>query len=320
MLIVRLVVLATLLFAVLAAVRALVWLAARAQGRDARQPWVVVGDRVLGGLTAVGLGLYAYGHWVEPRRVEVTRVDVPLRQLPAGATGVRVVHVSDVHTPTNRWLQRQLPARVAALRPDVIVFTGDGVNSRADVAEFRATMRLLARVAPTYAVHGNTDAAAMPADTGLFDGTGAHELRGTREHVSVRGVRLALVGASRAGDWRRVHHSLRSDADGLPSIYVAHSPDVSDDVARWGAALILAGHTHGGQVALPWYGALWTGSRHGKRFESGRSRVGESWLYVNRGIGMERLLPEVRLLARPEITVLELRPAAGPAPAAVTTR
>ena len=70
--------------------------------------------------------------------------------------------------------------------------------------------------------------------------------------------------------------------------------------------LYLAGHTHGGQLALPFYGALWTTSAYGQRFERGLSRVEETWVYVNRGIGMTAFLPPVRFLARPEITVIEL--------------
>ena len=71
-----------------------------------------------------------------------------------------------------------------------------------------------------------------------------------------------------------------------------------------------------GQIALPFYGAMVTLSRHGKRFECGLHRVDSTYLYVNRGIGMEGgRAPRVRFLARPEITVIELAPAP-PAPAA----
>jgi predicted MPP superfamily phosphohydrolase len=73
--------------------------------------------------------------------------------------------------------------------------------------------------------------------------------------------------------------------------------------------LYLCGHTHGGQVALPLYGALVTLSKFGKKYESGMYTVGDTILYVNRGIGMEGgLTPKVRFLARPEITVFDIVP------------
>jgi predicted MPP superfamily phosphohydrolase len=69
------------------------------------------------------------------------------------------------------------------------------------------------------------------------------------------------------------------------------------------------GHTHGGQIALPLYGALITFSKYVKRYEAGLYREGETWLYVNRGIGMEGgPVPRVRFWARPEVTVIEISP------------
>ena len=81
-------------------------------------------------------------------------------------------------------------------------------------------------------------------------------------------------------------------------------------MARHHVDLFLAGHTHGGQVALPFYGAIVTFSRFGKRFEAGLHRVANTWLYVNRGLGMEGgPAPRVRFCARPEVSVLEVWPA-----------
>jgi uncharacterized protein len=75
--------------------------------------------------------------------------------------------------------------------------------------------------------------------------------------------------------------------------------------------LYCTGHTHGGQVALPWYGALVTFARFGKRYEAGLYHEGDTWMYVNRGIGMTGgWPPRVRFGSRPELTVIDIRPAA----------
>ena len=298
---------AAALFLAAAAAR-LAWrLAARARGGSPPSPRARALDRALLAGTLLGAALYAYGRWVEPRRVAVTAVRLPLVALPPWSRPIRVVHLSDLHSPTNAWLQRRLPAIVAGLRPDLVVFSGDALHSREGLAPFRETLRAVARAAPTFAVRGNADDAFPDLDP--FAGTGARELRGPADSVRVGAVTLRLVGASRRGDWARVHGALRAVAAGELAVYVAHTPDVADDVAAWGADLVLAGHTHGGQVALPGYGAVWTASRFGKRFEAGRYRVGAAWLYVNRGVGMERRLPKVRLGARPEVALLVLVPA-----------
>jgi predicted MPP superfamily phosphohydrolase len=100
----------------------------------------------------------------------------------------------------------------------------------------------------------------------------------------------------------------RVPADGY-SLLLYHSPDLAEAAAEAGVDLYLAGHTHGGQVRLPFYGAIITMSAYGKRFEAGQYRVGATTLYVSRGIGMEGLrLPRVRFLCPPEIVVIDLEP------------
>ena len=111
---------------------------------------------------------------------------------------------------------------------------------------------------------------------------------------------------------------VRSDAPREPiegfsderfDVFLFHTPDLIEDVSHCGVDLYLCGHTHGGQVALPWYGALITFSKFGKKYESGLHRVGDTVLFVNRGLGMEpRPAPQIRFFARPQIAVFDIRP------------
>ncbi len=111
---------------------------------------------------------------------------------------------------------------------------------------------------------------------------------------------------------------VRSDAPREPiegfsadrfDVFLFHTPDLIEDVSRCGVDLYLCGHTHGGQIALPGYGAVITFSKFGKKYESGMHRVGDTMLYVNRGLGMEpRPAPQMRLFARPQIVVFDVRP------------
>jgi hypothetical protein len=93
------------------------------------------------------------------------------------------------------------------------------------------------------------------------------------------------------------------------SIFLCHYSDLIEDLGDFNVDLYLAGHTHGGQVRLPFYGAVITLAKFGKKYEAGMYKVDNTILYVNRGIGMEPPPgPKVRFLARPEITVFDIVP------------
>jgi len=127
--------------------------------------------------------------------------------------------------------------------------------------------------------------------------------------VRLESAELWVAGIA-AGDEHLVPRALRGVPEGAFVLFLYHAPALVLDLAERKVDLVCCGHTHGGQVALPFYGALVTLSSTGKRFEAGLYRVKETWLYVNRGVGMEGgPVPRVRFCARPEVTVFELCPA-----------
>lgn len=256
------------------------------------------------GLAAFGVLCVLYGWAIEPYRLGVTTVGVE----SAKVTGdpVRIVLFSDTHCDPKERLEGQIPAAAAALHPDLIVFAGDSINDPAGLPIFKALMTELAKVAPVYAVSGNWDAWFWSKED-LYGGTGVRRLEGESLDVTVRGTKLRLLGLPADEGFEGKRLFARADKDSL-SIALHHYPDEVYQAADAGVDLYLAGHTHGGQVALPFYGALVTLSRWGKRFESGRYQVGATTLYVNRGIGMEGgHAPRVRFWATPELTLLELK-------------
>ena len=104
---------------------------------------------------------------------------------------------------------------------------------------------------------------------------------------------------------RRLLNGRRTDAF---TLLLYHTPDMMPVAAEAGVDLYLAGHTHGGQLRLPFFGALVTGSIYGKRYEMGHYVEGGTQLYVSRGLGMEGLAaPRARLLCPPEMTLVTLR-------------
>jgi predicted MPP superfamily phosphohydrolase len=269
-------------------------------------------SRVLLLLATLGVLCIAYGRLVEPRWLEVTHTRVSTRRLPPGHPGVRVVHLSDLHSDPEPRLEERLPAVVAELAPDLIVFTGDAANSPGGLPVFRRSLTAVASIAPTYGVKGNWDVWYF-RHLERFDGTGARELDGDHATVTVAGVSVHVTGVAFDRE-----AALAEAVDALPAggpaivLYHAPFPDLVDPADAARVDLFCAGHVHGGQVALPWYGALITLSRFGKRFERGLYPDADGFgfpLYVSRGIGMEGAAPRVRFASRPEVALIELMPA-----------
>ncbi len=262
--------------------------------------------RIVMGLAGLGILCGLYARLVEPYWLDVTHVSITSHKLPAGTRPIRIVHISDLHSDPAPRLEERLPHVIAEQDPDIIVFTGDALNSEDGLPVFKRCLSEIAKLAPTFAVKGNWDTRLLSARS-MFHGTGARELEYNAARVLIRGVEVYVAGVSYVQA-----HLIPKVLEGIPSdaftVLLYHTPDEIYEAARHNVDLYCAGHTHGGQVALPLYGALVTLSKFGKRFEAGLYRVEDTWLYVNRGIGMEGGAPRVRFCARPEVTVIEITP------------
>jgi uncharacterized protein len=254
-------------------------------------------------VAALGVVCILYGFFVEPYWPQVTHVTVASAKLKKQ---IRIVHISDIHSDSFPRLENRLPLLIAKEKPDFIVYTGDSMNSEKGAPVFLGLLSQLTKVADVYVARGNWDI-GLPNE--FFTAAGAKVIDGTAVRLTIRNQPLWIAGV-RVGNETAIPEMLAEIPNDEFAIFLHHWPDEILEVAASGKAdLYCAGHTHGGQVALPWYGALITLSRFGKRFESGRYRVQNTILYVNRGIGMEGGPAfRVRFFARPEITVIDLVP------------
>jgi predicted MPP superfamily phosphohydrolase len=254
----------------------------------------------------IGIVCMLYGRLVEPNWLSVTRVSVANSKIPRGSK-IRIAHISDVHSESTVRLEERLPEAIAAEKPDLIVFTGDALSSADGLPVFKALLKKLSKIAPTFAVKGNWDATYWK-NLGVFEETGAVELNGAGRVVTVRGIKVGISGLA-AGNEKDLNRALVGIPANVLSVFLYHYPDLIAEVSSRQVDLYCAGHTHGGQVALPGFGALVTFSKFGKKYESGLYREGKTSLYVNRGIGMEGgSVPRVRFWARPELTIIDLVP------------
>lgn len=264
----------------------------------------------IAGIATVASAVYAL--WIEPNRVTVTRVSWAYPEAPPGRT-VRIAHLSDPHILHHDRVFDRVLARVAAERPDVIFVTGDLIQSRhhpQKEAFAHGFFQRLARIAPLVMILGNHDAPHTSPDSPQW-----HLLRNETLEMEFNDVPLRVHG------WREpisgANTGWQPPALGIDdmrvNIVLTHSPDWFSHAAAQGADLALAGHTHGGQVRLPWWGAVIVPCVTGKQFEYGRYRVGAMDAFVTRGIGENPWpAPPIRFLCPPEVVIITLRHAVLP--------
>jgi predicted MPP superfamily phosphohydrolase len=279
-----------------------------------------IGLAVMTSLQIFGAVMYLWGMLVEPHRLALTTLTVVSPHLPAGAPPIRLLHLSDLHLERLTRREARLLDLIAVARPDLIVITGDYLNlSYTSDPEAIAQVRsLLAKIDAPFGVYATLG--SPPVDLPeVARGHFAHSPIRLLTHDVVEldlgsGRRLTLLGMDCSHDMdfdRHRFETLFEQTDGQPGtrVFLYHSPELMPVVKNDDINLYLCGHTHGGQVRIPGYGAIITSASTGKRYEMGRYDENGTTLYVSRGIGMEGMsAPRMRLFCPPEITLVEIRP------------
>lgn len=257
-------------------------------------------------LGAVGAGVAVaapvgwYGAVYEPNDIEVVRRSIVIRKLPTRIDGLTAVQISDLHLEATSELHSKVVQQVLALRPDVIFFTGDLVNEQAAVGPALDIFRNLNAPGGTWAVLGNSDHSADATETlpAQLKAAGVRFL--VNESAQLEDG-LWLVGVDDpSSSHDDVGAAIENVPPGVPRILLAHAPDIVADIEGTSFDLILAGHTHGGQINLPIFNGAWLLDGPSRQYVAGLYHFRGSPLYVNRGIGTARV--PLRLGARPEIT------------------
>jgi predicted MPP superfamily phosphohydrolase len=275
--------------------------------------WSALGLTVALQLALTGVQVYA--SWIEPFRFTVSHLEVISPRL-RGAVPLRVLQVSDVHFEGWTPREEELVVRVRNLAPDLVLLTGDylnlsSVDDRAAHDGVRDLLASLAAIAPTYAIAGSPPVDPPDVVPRIFAGLPITWLLDDTVDLSLKGHRLRLAGLrctrEREQDGARLRQILPAGAGETFTVLLYHSPDLMPEAVDAGIDLYLAGHTHGGQLRLPLFGALITSSDFWKRYEAGLYQEGATTLYVSRGVGMEGMgAPRARLLAPPELVLLTL--------------
>lgn len=273
------------------------------------------------GLDAFVLGMVGVGYMqnVEPSWMEVKRVRLKLRRLPEAFSGLRIAQLSDIHI--GPWMSlekiREILNVVVAQSPDVLALTGDfvlayGRMPRSYMEELDGMAQALRPVSddlPVVAVLGNHDYMYNPSQVReALERGGARVLMNSVHTLSRGAARFHLAGID---DIYRGSPDLKAILGAFPAgecaMLLAHEPDFADiSAATERFDLQISGHSHGGQIVLPFIGPPIL-PKYGEKYFSGLYQVGEMFQYTNRGVGMS--FPAVRFNCRPEITIFTLESA-----------
>ena len=258
---------------------------------------------------AIGLCVSAWAIWVERRFVRVRQVTVKIADLPAELEGYRIAQLSDLHVGSFDPKARALEwvALSNGLAPDLAVVTGDLVTSGSgfykDVAEALAELRATDGVLVSM---GNHDQSHNDELTRLIAERGPLVLRNATHVVRRGGAELIIAGldgrVAPLADVARVIHSFVGSA---PVVLLAHYPWVFEPAVAAGIDLVLAGHTHGGQLGVPFLSQRFNLARLTGQRSRGLVLSGKTAMYVNAGLGTTG--PPMRLAVPPEIALITLR-------------
>ena len=271
--------------------------------------------RAAAALVAAGGALAGWGLF-EAQWLEAHEVDVPVAGLPGALDGLTILHLSDFHAGSpslNLRTMRKAISYGVERQPDMVVVTGDIVTHPWGQ---RAVLEQLARLQPPLGMYGSlgnhdTGETRDPFSRAVIpDDWGAAPMQLLRDRsviLEASGVQIEVAGMEPL-PWTRgdARPAALFTSDAPLRILLAHFPDVVDDLPEAACSLVLAGHLHGGQICLPRPGGRIRLSHTHWRYLDGVHRVGGTTLVVSRGTGTT-LVP-FRLLARPEVALLRLRP------------
>lgn len=259
----------------------------------------------------LGSLILLYARFCEPRWWQIIQIQLPIARLPEAFKGYRIAQISDIHM--DGLMNKKRLSNVAQLvnqqEVDIIVITGDFISKNVQGVrdELAESLTHFEATNGTVAVPGNHD----------YRNSGINEVRRIMQETQIEDLSNTFIKIERGAEKlyfagldslysgnTRLDQLLEDLPTDAPTILLFHEPDGVDVVApteRFAAQL--SGHTHGGQIRIPFVDALWT-PPHGVRYIQGLHQVGRTCLYVNRGIGTVRF--PLRFFCRPEITIFTL--------------
>ena len=258
--------------------------------------------------------------YLENNYITTTQINIKFPKLPDTFDGYKIVHLSDLHNKRFGEEQKNLVRKIEDAHPDIIVFTGDLIDSRRFNAETSLDlMKRIVNIAPIYYVPGNHEWRSGRLETLCNDlkDIGVNVLCNAYDVIGKDGDGIYIIGIDDPSIYQAedietkvVKREIDRMMDEIQDndafkILLAHRPDMFPLYSDYGFNLVLSGHAHGGQIRLPFIGGL-VAPNQGvlPEYTSGEYKMGDSTMVVSRGLG-NSIFPQ-RLFNHPEVVVLTL--------------
>lgn len=262
--------------------------------------------------------LITYSYLIESNILKTKNLILKLDCLKSDLSNKKIVQISDLHftTRTSEKKINKIYESIKAINPSMVFITGDFISEKNGI---KPTIRLVKKISvnyPVYIVFGNWDYWATNYNIDEFKSSlkdaGAKTLINEsvkinigEETINLLGVKDPYTSGNKNYDLQKAMEEIKKN-DKDCKILLAHSPDIIKDAAQKNIDLVLVGHTHGGQIYIPFITKkIIPSNPEGKGFIKGLYKIKDTLMYVNRGIGGS-VLP-LRFLVFPEITVLTLK-------------
>lgn len=275
-----------------------------------RRSFLKKAGKIYLGLIAAGMLTGTYSYKIERFWYQIKEVRLKVRNLPSAFKDWKIVQFSDIHLGFHYGVEdlKHVIKMINSLKPDIIFFTGDLVQIGYNNPEVSIPLlqELKAQWGGKWAIIGNHDFYTKDQITQVFGSAQFKMLRNTHDFIEYKQQKLYIAGID---DVMYGEPNIGKAVEGLDDddcvLLLAHEPDIADESSNYPISAQFSGHSHGGQVRLPFYGPI-IRQVLAKKYTDGLYHVGENNmpLYVNRGIGTTNLA--IRFLCRPEITVFHL--------------
>lgn len=263
------------------------------------------GPGLLGAVAALAWVVVTYGSFIEPRMLTVREYEAVMGD---GGRSFTVALISDTHIGQYRhgeWLEKVV-ARVNALGPDVVAIAGDVASTPKGIEELGALGKITSRLG-AYAVLGNWDYRAGAVDARRkIESYGVEVLTNESAALDLAGGRVRLAGLDDMRYGRPdLDEALRGAEDADLTVLLVHNPDAAPLAESRDVDLVLAGHTHAGQVRLPGIGPVpELPTRLGRHYDRGFFPIGPTTLFITPGVGESGT--RARLFNPPEISLIRI--------------
>ncbi len=256
----------------------------------------------------ISTAILIYAFLIEPYLLSITHLNLHFNDLPQSFEKFKIAQISDLHFTRFTCLHRKVLNALEKEKPDIIVITGDFVSRSLKITCKDFCRNITEKSKYTFAIPGNWDHKVN--DFNYFvksiNETGISLLINSSTALSKNNNRIFIAGTD---DPYRKYADLKKTFKNIPRntfvILLTHCPDIIYDAIKYKPQLVLSGHTHGGQIRIPFIKALYVPSKFGTRYLSGLFKIKNTYLYVNRGIGTSHL--PVRFFSPPEITIITLQ-------------